>query len=169
MYIVPVPKNNVYFTKNLTEGNYNSGVSLLGYYYRDSKISKAPYYPITNFDGMISFLKTNYPTYIESLGELNKTIPQDKLIKSMRDAAAKGYTDYPRPSYFANSIMANTGYSVTAVIGDTAKEIGSDIFDSAVLISRLALVGLIVFVGAYALSQVGGINGVKKFFKSVKG
>jgi len=168
-YEIPKAKLNTYFTKNLTEQNYKNGLFLLGYYYRNSPISKAPYYPITNFDGMVSYLEDNYPTYIESLGDLMKSVQQDKLIKAMTDAGKKGRTDYPRPSYFTNAIMDNTGISISAVIGDTAIGIGTDLIEYANIFSKIVLWGGIAFIVAYGIAQIGGVKSIKSFAKSVKG
>lgn len=131
------------FTKNLTKENRKAGEWLLGYYYRDSKLSKAPLYPITNFQGMINFLDKQYPTYIEALGENLASVPSDKMILAMKDAAKRGLTDYPRPAYFDNSIMKFTGVSISSVVSDTVKETASDIVD----FTQGAFKGLFIVAG----------------------
>jgi len=165
-YIKPIVSTGVYFTKDLSEVNRKNGEWLLGYYFRDSKISKAPYFPITNFKGMIDFLDTRYPTYIESLGELLKTVESDKLIAAMKDAAKKGYTDYPRPNYFSNAIMGNSGKSVTAVLGEVASEVGSDIISAASMFSKLVIVVAVVGLTVFVFTETGGtLAGAKRLLK----
>jgi len=133
----------VTFTKDLSSANRKVGLWLLGYYWRDSVISKSPYYPLTNFAGMISFLDKNYPTYIESLGEMSKTVTSDKLIQAMKDAAARKLTDYPRPAYFNLAIIGNTGVSVGSIVADTASEIGDElVMGSRVILFLMVAVGL---------------------------
>lgn len=156
MYIKPIAKSGVYFTKNLTETNRKNGEWLLGYYWRDSKISKPPYYPITNFQGMLNFLTENYPTYIESLGDLMNSVTSDKLIQSMKDAAKKNYLDYPRPSYLANSIIANTGVSIAAVTGDALKEAGLEIVGYAALFSKAVIFTAIAAAVFFVWKETGG-------------
>lgn len=144
-YIKPTPKNGVSFTKNLTESNYNAGENYLAYYFRDSKLSKPPYYPNTNFVGMVNYLKTNYPTYIESLGELSKSVDGSKIIQAMKNAAARGLTDYPRPAYFNTELMKLTGVSIGSVVSETISEIGDDlVLGSRVLLVLMVLGGLVV-------------------------
>jgi len=138
--------SSVTFTKNVTPENRKAGEWLLGYYWRASKISKAPLYPIaTNWKGMIDFLDKNYPTYIESLGELTKTIDSNILIQAMQDTAARGLTDYPRPSYFNNALMKLTGsVSITGVFADTASEIGNDLVMGSRIVLALVVIGGLV-------------------------
>lgn len=165
-YIKPIVSTGVYFTKDLSEVNRKNGEWLLGYYFRESKISKAPYFPITNFSGMIDFLNSKYPTYIESLGELMKNVESDKLIASMKDAAKKGYTDYPRPAYFASSIMANTGKSISSVLGEVASEVGSDIISAASMFSKLVIVVAVVGLTVFVFTETGGtLAGAKRLLK----
>lgn len=165
-YVKPKVTTGVYFTKDLSEVNRKNGEWLLGYYFRESKISKAPYFPITNFSGMIDFLNSKYPTYIESLGELMKNVESDKLIASMKDAAKKGYTDYPRPAYFASSIMANTGKSVVSVLGEVASEVGNDIISIASGFSKLVLIVAIFGVSIFVFTETGGtLAGAKRLLK----
>ena len=147
-YQAPVGKNGVYFTKNLNKQNYDTGIDLLGYYFRNSIISHPPYAPFTNFDGMVMFLRNNYPTYIEALGDLSKSINRDVLIQAMKNAAARGLTDYPRPSYFNNEIMKLSGVSIGSVVSETISEIG----DSLVLGSRVLLT--IMVAGGLALAYL---------------
>ena len=135
------------FTKNLTPENRKQGEWLLGYYWRASVISRAPYYPITNWKGMLEFLDLHYPTYIEFLGEQLGSIPQDKMIQAMKDAAARGLTDYPRPAYFAGSIIGVTGVSSGAVIADTAAEIGGSIIAWSQAFTYVVIAGAIVYAG----------------------
>lgn len=137
------------FTNDLSAANRKAGLWLLGYYYRDSVISKAPYYPITNFDGSVKFLDKNYPTYIEYLGSLLKTIDQDKMITAMKNAAARKLTDYPRPAYFNNELIKLTSFSpidasLTAV-SETASDIGSGlVMGSRIILGLMVVGGLIV-------------------------
>lgn len=145
-YQPPAARSSVYFTRNLTEENFNNGKMLLGYYWRDSVISKPPYYPVTNFDGMIKFLQNNYPTYIESLGEQLKSVDFGKLIEVMKTVAKKGYTDYPRPSYFANEMLERTGYTLLDKTGDVLGAIGESVIDASKLIWLLSAVGIGIFV-----------------------
>lgn len=147
MYNKPMPKNGVYFTRNLTESNYNSGTWLLGYYWRDSILSKAPYYPITNFDDMIQWYKDNYPTFIEYLGDQLSSISSDKLIAVMKDTAAKKQLNYPRPSDFSNSMMklVGNGIDLIQVARDTASDVGREIAS----FTQYAFWGLVI-IGAIA-------------------
>lgn len=165
-YEIPKVTTGVYFTKDLSEVNRKNGEWLLGYYFRESKISKPPYFPISNFSGMIDFLNYKYPTYIESLGELLKIVESDKLIASMKDAAKKGYTDYPRPAYFSSSIMANTGKSISSVLGEVASEVGNDIISIASGFSKLVLIVAIIGVSVFVFSKTGGtLAGAKRLLK----
>ena len=132
------------FTSDLSMSNRKAGEWLLGYYWRASRISKAPYYPITNFKGMLDFLDKNYPTYIEYLGSLSKSITTDKLIEAMKTTASRGLIDYPRPAYFANTIAAGSAVSTGEVISETASEVGSGILNGLQLFSYLVIVGVIV-------------------------
>ena len=129
VYVKPIAKSGVYFTKNLTEGNYNNGVILLGVFWRASVLSKAPYYPITNFDGLLNFYKVNYPTFIEYLGTLYNTYGSDKANKIMQAVADKKFTYYPRPSDFSNAMIKlyGQGVSVLQVASETASDIGNSI------------------------------------------
>lgn len=155
-------QNNVSFTKDLSKTNRKNGEWLLGYYWRESKLSKAPYYPITNWEGMIGFLDKNYPTYIEFLGEQLKAITSDKLIEAMKRSARKGFTDYPRPSYFADALSVAGSVSTFDAVKNTAKEVGKDIVDYASTFSTLVLIGAVVFAGAYLYSLAPGKFRFKK-------
>jgi len=146
MYTPPTAKNGVYFTRNLTSTNYSRGVNYLGYYFDNSMLAKAPYYPITNKAGMIAYLNTNYPTYIESLGELADSVDDKKIIQAMKDAAARGLTDYPRPAYFADAIIKNTGYTLAAKVGDVISAVGEGLFDFTKIIWIASIIGVGVFV-----------------------
>jgi hypothetical protein len=140
-YSAPSVTSGVYFTKNLNANTRNAGLNMMGYYFRASKLSKSPNYPITNFDGMVQFLDSNYPTFIESIGDLLDQVPIDKMIASMNEAAAKGYTYYPRPSNFNNAILNNTGYSVVSTLGDAAVAVGEGLvnFSQGILILGVVL------------------------------
>lgn len=146
MYTQPKAKNGVYFTRDLTESNYNNGKWLLGYYWRASVISKAPYYPVTNFPGLLDYLNSNYPTYIESLGELLKSIDSQKLIKAMEQAASLKKTDYPRPATFSQAIIDNTNYTLSAKVGDTLDAIGESVMDLGKIVFTASVIGIGVYV-----------------------
>jgi hypothetical protein len=167
-YIPPVVTTGVYFTKNLTATNRTAGENLLSYYFRASKISRPPYYPVTNFADMLAWFDKNYPTYIESLGELTSTVEYGKLIQAMKDTAAKGYTDYPRPSYFSGPIVANTGVDLTSIVSGAI----SDSVDAIVNFSQGFLVVAIVGVGLFLYFEFKNdfklIKGFKKLGKAVK-
>jgi len=144
MYTPPAAKNGVYFTKNLTAANRTQGEWLLGYYFRASKISKAPYYPVTNFTDMLAWMTSNYPTYIESLGEQLQSRPSDVMIKAMQDTAAKGYTDYPRPAYFNNNLTAT--YSSVSALGNGIADAADSVLNLGKGLVVLSIVGVAVFL-----------------------
>lgn len=145
MYEIPKAKSGVYFTKNLTEANYKAGIDLLGWFYRNSVLQKPPYYPATSFDNMVLYLRQNYPTFIESLGENVKTIDRDKLIQAMKNLGAKNQTSFPRPANFSNEIFKVAGVSTSEVLRETASEIGDSLVTgSRVLLILMVLGGLIV-------------------------
>lgn len=146
----------VQFTKDLSKTNRKNGEWLLGYYWRESKLSKAPFYPITNWQGMIQFLDKNYPSYIEFLGEQLKSITSDKLILAMRKSAAKGFTDYPRPSYFSDALTVAGSVSTFDAVKNTAVEVGKDIVDYASTFSTVLLIAAVVGAGIYVYSLSGG-------------
>lgn len=146
----------VQFTKDLSKTNRKNGEWLLGYYWREGKLSKAPFYPITNWEGMIAFLDKNYPTYIEFLGEQLKTITSDKLIQAMKKTAQKGYTDYPRPSYFADSLSAAGAVSSFDAVKNTAVEVGKDIVDYANTFTKVVLFAVVIGTGVYIYTLSGG-------------
>lgn len=146
----------VQFTKDLSKTNRKNGEWLLGYYWRESKLSKAPFYPITNWQGMIQFLDKNYPSYIEFLGEQLKSITSDKLILAMRKSAAKGFTDYPRPSYFSDALTVAGSVSTFDAVKNTAVEVGKDIVDYASTFSKVLLIGAVFGAGLYIYTLTGG-------------
>lgn len=148
--------NNVSFTKDLSKKNRGNGEWLLGYYWRESKLSKAPYYPITNWTGMIQWLDKNYPSYIEFLGEQLKSIPSDKMIEAMRKTAKKGFTDYPRPSYFAEALSIAGSVSTFDAVKNTAVEVGKDIVDYASTFTTVVMVGIVIWAGVYVYTLTGG-------------
>jgi hypothetical protein len=123
-YSAPSVTSGVYFTKNLNANTRNAGLNMMGYYFRASKLSKSP-----------------NPTFIESIGDLLDQVPIDKMIASMNEAAAKGYTYYPRPSNFNNAILNNTGYSVVSTLGDAAVAVGEGLvnFSQGILILGVVL------------------------------
>jgi hypothetical protein len=165
--------STVQFTKNLTSENRKNGEWLLGYYWRNSLISKAPYYPITNWAGMLEFLDNNYPTYIHSLGEYLKNVPSDKMIQAMKDAAAKKYTDYPRPSYFENAIANYAGTFSFAnnagdIAADTASDVGTELVDITQGFFKTIAVVAAIAVGVVIYQKAGGKSidfGKLKFWK----
>lgn len=161
-YSPPTAKNGVYFTRNLTSANYTRGLTYLRYYYDNSMLAKAPYYPITNFQGMIDYLKNNYPTYIESLGELADTVDDKKIIAAMKEAAARNLVDYPRPAYFSQALINNTNYTLTAKIGDALGAVGEGLFDFGKIIWILSIIG----VGAFVYIEFG--PQIKELLKKAK-
>lgn len=117
---------NIQFTKNVTPENRRIGEYLLGVYWRAAIISKTPFYPITNWQGLLSFYDTKYPTFVEYLGDWSKTVTVEKLVAVMKKVASKNETNYPRPSSFNNSISDVVGtVDTTQVLAQTATDVGS--------------------------------------------
>ena len=148
--------NTVQFTKNVNAKTRKNGEYLLGIYFRESKLSKAPYYPVTNFKGMIVNFDSRYPTYIEFLGDLMRTVELSKLIQAMKDAAAKGLTSYPSPATFSQSISENAKYTFSETLGTAASEIGNDILDYANIFSKSILFFAILGAGVFVYLNTGG-------------
>lgn len=146
----------IQFTKDLSKENRKNGEWLLGYYFRESLLSKSPYYPITNWQGLIGYLDSQYPTYIEFLGGWLKTVPADRLIEAMRKVAKKGYTDYPRPSYFAEALSVAGAVSTFDAVKTTATEVGKDIVDFSATFTKVFLVAFLVGGAVYIYSLSGG-------------
>lgn len=142
----------VYFTRNLTTDNRNNGLKYLKIFFNNSKLAMPPYYPVTNFDGLVKFLDGKYPTYIESLGETGFEIGEDRMKQSMLDVARLAETTYPIPARFATAIMNNTkGISLTRVVStaltESAKEVVSFTQSSFKYLTWIvaAAVGLAIF------------------------
>jgi hypothetical protein len=109
----------VTFTKNVTAKNRDAGLFWLKFYYNQSPLAQFPYYPVTNYPGLVAFLDTNYKTYIEFLGETSFMMSADKMQASMRDLAYNGKKSYPRPSDFSVAILKNAGLDLSDVVKAT--------------------------------------------------
>lgn len=166
-YKIPTAKNGVYFTKNLNSSTRANGENVLGYYWRASVLSKAPYYPLgANWQSLLSYYDTNYPTFIEYLGDMVSSSSISKMIKVAQNVAAKKSTDYPRPSEFANEISNVVGsVNYLGAIGDGLVESANDIKNISIgYLSTLAVVGVIIF-GVVIYQKSGGKINLPKWAK----
>lgn len=167
MYLIPKAKNGVYFTKNLSQKTRSAGESILAYYWRASVLSKSPYYPVgANWPGLLSYFDTNYPTFIEYLGDMISYSDLPRMIKVAQNVAAKKSTAYPRPSEFANEIsnvIGNVNY--LGAISDGLAESANDIKNISIgYLSTLAVVGIVVF-GIVIYQKSGGKINLPKWAK----
>lgn len=164
MYTAPNAINGVYFTKNLSEKNYNQGISMLGYFFRAWKANSLQFISI---QGLEDYLETNYPTFIEYLGEQVSQMGTTPVINAMQLAASKmndaNETYYPRPSNFSNAFidLYGTGISYTQVIEDTGVEVVKTIGAWSLNISLFFIVGAVIYLGIES-----GI--IKKLLESTK-
>lgn len=124
----------VTFTKNLSPENRNAGLKWLKFYFNQSPMAQFPYYPVTNYPAMISYLDEKYKTFIEFVGETSLEIGDAKMQDTMRDMAYNGKKTYPRPADFSTEVLKNVGLdfgdmvnAVTAGLEESAKEIGTGI------------------------------------------
>jgi len=164
--------STVTFTKKVTAENRKAGEWLLGYYFRASPISKPPLTPlVTNFKGLITFLNSNYPTYIEYLGEQTTIFSQSDLIDAVEKSAKRGAADYRSVVNNINKELLNSSKWTTgknlAVIGDTAKEIGNDIIDASKSWVTIVKWGAAIYVVSYIIMlSPGAKSAILNFFKT---
>jgi len=97
------------FTKNVNKTTRSNGENILGYYFRASKLSKAPYYPNTNLKDLLAFYDSKYPTFIEYLGDMLNYTDINKMIKVAQAVAAENNLAYPIPARWANQISNVAG------------------------------------------------------------
>lgn len=163
------------FTKNVTKENRNAGTDLLGYFWRHSPLGKGIYAMSTNYNGFISWLDINRPTWIEWLGEQNNSFDRSQLTKAMEKAGKRASLDYrSAQNDIQKELMAlvpersNASYAAQA-IGDTTVQIGKDIVDYSQTFTKLVFWGAGIFIVGYLIIQIGGPTIVKKIVGSVKG
>lgn len=146
----------VVFTNNITPRTRSDGINLLGYYWRASPLSQAPYYPFDGgFDALTANLDSKYPTFIEYLGDQMSQIQYDQLIDVMQKTAAKNGTNYPIPANFADTIIASNGISVTDVVAQTASDTVASVA-SAVDFTSKTILYVAIFIGlGYVLLETG--------------
>lgn len=117
--------SSVSFTKDLSNENRKNGEFLLGYYYRNSKLSKRPYYPATNYPALIKYLDEKYPTYIHSLGENLKYIESDKVIEAVTEAAKNADASFNVISPISNALLKYGRVTNSDALSNAASEIGN--------------------------------------------
>jgi len=144
------------YTSDTSKKNRDNGLYLLGVFYRDSELSKAPNYPITNFDNLRNFLDSRYPSFIEALGEQMKTIESPKLVSAMRALAKKSGTTYPNPGKFAEQISI---YGVPT-FGETTikavKESAEAVYDFSLGSIKVLMVTGVIAFGIAIYTRSGG-------------
>ena len=147
----------VKFTNDLSPANRKNGEFLLGYYWRNSPLSKAPLYPITNWHDLILWLDTNYPTYIEALGELMKSAESSKLIEAMTEMGKGNGMTYPRPSEFSNYISEYAGgVSIGQVLVDAGVQSVEDIASMGLNFSKFVFIGGAIVALVLIYQKFGG-------------
>lgn len=148
---------NVKFTNDLSPENRKNGEFLLGYYWRNSPMSKAPLYPVTNWHDLIVWLDSNYPTYIEALGELMKSAESSKLIQAMTEMGKNNGTAYPRPSEFSNYISEYAGQvSISQVLIDAGSQSVQDIAALGLGYAKIVFIVGALVLGIVLYQKSGG-------------
>lgn len=140
------------FTQDLSISNKKNGEYLLGVYFRASKLSKKPNYPITNLKSMMAFYEKKYPTFIEYLGGQAKDIPMDKLIAIVRGLAEKSDASYPIPAKFSSAIGSQFSIGTPEIISAGIKDSVSAIGDFSLGVGKFILVAVLI-VGGFIIYE----------------
>lgn len=160
----------VAFTKNITPENRAAGIAALKIFFDNSIFKVAPYNMFTSLNGLITYLDTKYPTYIEFLGESCRSIRDDQVKAAMLYVTRNGKKSYPTPADFANGIIdatngsiKNTLMTTMKVVSETAYETASYVMDTAgTFMKYLPYIGLGTVALVLFLKLGGAEAGLKR-------
>lgn len=164
----------VYFTKNMTPENRAAGLAALDIFFKNSVFKSLPYSVFTSLQGLINYLDSKYPTYIEFLGETARSITKDQLLQAMLNVARNGKTAYPRPADFSNGIIASVGslrsniQTAMRIVTETAKETAVDITNIGLTSIKYLPYALGAFALIFLLSKSGAGSLAGDFYRSRK-
>lgn len=149
-YTPPTAKEGVYFTRDLTQNNYNYGTNVIAEWSR-----KNPTIALKlglSYQGYLDYLGSNYPTYIEYLGTLVDEFGTTPVFQVADQVANNGKFTYPTPSDWANSVTALLGDTPSFVstlgagISDAATAVVGDI-ETGLSVTLIAVVLIVIFAG----------------------
>lgn len=171
-------------TQNLTPENRSAGEAVLRKFFDFSDLSRAPYYPITNPNAMLNYYQSNFPTFIEYLGELSKKYSPLNVEIAMVHVGDKmreqNIFTYPLPSMFKIAFdELDPNYSseikpistlslLSTAVADTSKELATDAYSASKSLAEGAksafdflgtykkpiIIGLVAVAGIVILSKL---------------
>jgi len=164
----------VTFTKNMTKENRDAGLSALKIFFDNSIFKVAPYNMFTSLNGLITYLDTKYPTYIEFLGETCRSIRDDQVKSAMLFVTRNGKKSYPTPADFSRGVIDATNDSIKnslmttmKVVSETAYETASYVMDTAgTFMKYLPYIGLGTVALVLFLKLGGAEAGLKRIARS---
>src|ERR1035437_6538716 len=151
--------------------NRSSGIESLVTYFDNSVLSKAPYYPITNIDGLISYLDTTDANFIANLGSVALAMTPSSVQSSMANLAQGHPALYPTPNELMIAISQATPMDSSnmpsVIIPAPTPSVAPGTVTTTTTTSNLSIFGITInktylIIGALAIAGVWYFNSKKK-------
>jgi len=135
------------YTSNLSPANRSAGEYLLGVMWRASDMSKNALLKLAvSFDGLKKYYDTNYPTFIEYLGEQLNNHEVNTLSGIAQEVGAQTGDAYPSPSLWINKLIG-LGYADQSTLSIASKAVGDTVSQVGSMLANLGQWTVIILVG----------------------
>src|ERR1035437_6281754 len=150
--------------------NRSSGIESLVTYFDNSVLSKAPYYPITNIDGLISYLDTTDANFIANLGSVALAMTPSSVQSSMANLAQGHTALYPTPNELMIAISqatpSDSSNMPSVIIPSPTPSVAPGTTTTTTTTSNLSIFG--VTINKYVIAAIGASIIALWYFNSRK-